>query len=260
MQSNRQIPHNEMQPLNADVTQRIVYFVLLALINMDKASAQRSHIIALACTSKAWNKLMLAPLDVRLDPHLDPDIISNSSLEIMRHRLFARAGIVTLRNNAAVCEDYHPNITKLIYLPVSLQEDQEMKSNPEASPVESDEMLTPGITETPSNKKCYAVGIVLQNGLKNSFETGEAGEKFKVFEDRIDAETYVNSIPQSVMGYTVPPRVIKPITLIQPRKLSSGGIDHALSVQFFKVSAHEMRSANATPTPEVECVGKYSLD
>lgn len=257
----RQLTDN--QSLNPITTQYVVYFILLALINLDNKTEQRRHIYRLALTSRAWRDLMLAPLNIKLFRKLQQDhtIVSKSALEILRHRLFAAAGVVTRKNDGVLNNGYEPNLSNLINLPSDdTTAIEEVKSSCNHDTQDTVELRPSTDSSIKGSMRCYAVGILTDNGLKKSFKSeGTLTSKFKVFEERIDAETYVQSIPETVCGYTIPPRVVQPVH-IRPRKLSSGGVDANLALQFFKVREDEMRSASATPTPIHDNAFIYMLD
>ena len=105
-------------------------------------------------------------------------------------------------------------------------------------------MTAAGLPSPRSNTKklklCFAVGIKDNSGIQPAFQSEQPFTgKFRVFETRGEANTYVQSLPESVYGYTIPTRSIEPVQ-IRPRKLSSGGIDSALEVRFFNVAKSEI--------------------
>lgn len=247
---------DERMSLNPLVTQHIVYFILLELLHIKDQATQRISIYRLALTSKAWCELMLAPLNVKLNSRKNVSTSGKSTIEILRHRLFESAGLVTLRNDEVVSDNYEPSLANLIYFPNS-----DTSSIPDESSLttETTEIIVTPRTEKRRSKLCYAVGIFTNHGLNKSFESDQYGtSKFKVFETRDEADVYVNAISDSVMGYSVSPRAVQPI-MIQPRKLSSGGIDKTLSLQFFNVAEEELYSTTPPP-PESESFLNNSRD
>lgn len=241
---------DERAAFPAEVTQHIVYFILLALIHTESQLEKRQTIYRLAFTSRAWRDLMLKPLNLKLNTYQPVTLSGKSTIEILRHKLFASAGLVILNDNRVVSDDYVPDLSKLIYLsPLTKQTE---------TPASTAKETTQPDSKIPKTKRCYAVGIFTNNGLNKSFESDQCTTtKFKAFELESEAKTYVDAISDSVMGYSVSPRSVQPIH-IQPRKLSSGGIDHLLSLQFFNVAEDEMCAT--TPPPEADSSLKYSRD
>jgi hypothetical protein len=241
------------EPLDSLVTQHIVFYILLAIIQIQDTQEKRKQIYFLALTSTGWRDLMLAPLNTKLDIEKRVGIDSKLAIETLRHRLFASANLVTLRNGLVISEDYEPNLCNLICLPDTLI------SNIDKS-VATDKPSPSSNSPAFRSKRCYAVGVYTVPGLDTTFESGSLQSNiFKVFEERKDAETYAKSFPDEIFGYSISPRVVEPI-VIRPRKLSSGGIDYVHSVQFFNVGADEISISRSTTPPNTESSFKLIND
>ncbi len=87
---------------------------------------------------------------------------------------------------------------------------------------------------------------------KRMSEEGLFDPRFKVFKVEEHARTYANATPNLFMGWSLPPRQVRPVRFIKPCRVISGDmdIDNNTQLRFFKVKPQLIRTPSRTPSAD----------
>lgn len=94
--------------------------------------------------------------------------------------------------------------------------------------------------------------IVENDRPRRMSEDGLFDPRFKVFKVEEHARTYANATPNSFMGWSIPPREVKPVIFVKPCRVISGDmdIDNITHLRFFKVKPQLISTPPRTPSTD----------
>ena len=92
-----------------------------------------------------------------------------------------------------------------------------------------------GLSILPENQSVFYAACKINPVTNATCGEDVHAKKVKFFDSREKAESYIAAM-NNIMGFNVDSLSITPVTLIPPRKLSSGGVDVHSSLHFFRAS------------------------